>query len=60
MLLVDSDRHGTGYITDIVYCLYIMQMIAELTLCKWLLSWPISLCKIHVMGVDFDKETPDR
>ena len=31
MLLVDGDRHSTGYITDIVYSLYIMQMIAELT-----------------------------
>ena len=31
MLLVDGDRNGTGYITDIVYSLYIMQMIAELT-----------------------------
>ena len=47
MLLVDGNRHGIGYITPIVYCLYIM------------LSWPINLCKIHVMGVDFDKETPD-
>ena len=30
-VLVDGNRHGTGYVTTIVYCLYIMQMIAEFT-----------------------------
>ena len=30
MLLVDGDHHGYGYVTPIVYCLEIMQMIVEL------------------------------
>ena len=31
IVLVDGDRHGNGYITPIVYCLKIMQVVVELT-----------------------------
>ena len=31
MILVDGDRDGDDYVTTIVFCLYIMQIIVELT-----------------------------
>ena len=35
-------------------------LVIACNVCKWLtlwlLSWPISLCKVHVMGVNFDQK----